>query len=997
MIRLGLFVLMALIALTACASPTIAPEKPAEQDGLVIADFENVNTQWLGYNQDTQVQIAVGAKPPEGFLPVSKFHTKYTDQWVKPTAGLVASTDQVKQGKTSGKWENVVENNRLVAVDIPHDWSAYKYLTFWAHSAIANKSAIEIVAYSEDDKTSDDDYYKLEIVIDWTGWRLFEIPLKEFAATRNPIGWNKIDYFKIASTGWSHNPNPSTLLYFDAMKLSNAKTESALSVTLPKQHPNLFVNATELAEIKKKSETYDWAKSGFQTIKTNAFMWSTRTIKLPATGGGYYHAGGEDYDITQAHYDLANAARDLALMAQLTGETKYGDKAKEILLGYADKYLSYKIHDKEGREDNKASAGGRATAQGINEAAWVIPLAWAYDLMYDDLTSAAREQIEKKVLRPAAELLMENNEGRHNHQAWYNAGIGVIGFALADKEYVEHALNKKGSGVYYQLKNSISVDGAWYEGSMHYQFYVMQAWMPLFEAAYHAGIDLYQEPGYKALLDFPLRYADTTLCLPVINDGRQVYLGASDRARYYESAYRRLREPRYVNVLRATERESFEALMYGVADLPAASPVSWQSELFAKSGLAVLRAGAGVNAKHVVLNAMGYEGGHSHPDQLGIVFAGLGRTLAPDAGSIKYEDPAHVGWYKQSLAHNVLIVNEKSQARAPLAALDAFASGVQLQVARASTTKSYGGVYYARTILLASDYWVDLTQAESAVENKYDWVYHNYGKFASDLNLQSTTGVVGKANGYEYLSNVRTIKTDHTWRADWTMASDQKVRLQMLGAPGTQIIAADGMVAAPVGDETAPERVPLVIARRQAKTARFVSIVEPYANAPAITNLTSIVNADDATGIRISRGKTTDVLMVSGARGEKRFGEYTLDGNVAWVSRVDDSIQAIYLGAGTRLASDNWAIRLENLATGENANQLGVYIECASAQRITAQSSSNAVTVISLEGLVAGNVNVFQLDEQGNRQTQVKPIANANGSVRFFANPQVVYEIIANP
>ena len=29
---------------------------------------------------------------------------------------------------------------------------------------------------------------------------------------------------------------------------------------------------------------------------------------------------------------------------------------------------------------------------------------------------------------------MDNNEGRHNHQTWYNADVGVIGFVLNDKE-----------------------------------------------------------------------------------------------------------------------------------------------------------------------------------------------------------------------------------------------------------------------------------------------------------------------------------------------------------------------------------------------------------------------------------------------------------------------------------------------------------------------------------------------------------------------------------
>jgi len=173
------------VPLSHAAAAMVTPS-PAESEGLLICNFEKDISIWQGYVQDTETVVKTGETPPQGYLNIAKFHSKYTDRWAKPSAGFTLSKEQVKEGESSGKWENTVENNRVVAIDIPHDWTGYKYLTFWAYSAAANKSAIELVAYSEDDKTSDDDYYKFEIVIDWTGWRKFEIPLKEFAATRNP-------------------------------------------------------------------------------------------------------------------------------------------------------------------------------------------------------------------------------------------------------------------------------------------------------------------------------------------------------------------------------------------------------------------------------------------------------------------------------------------------------------------------------------------------------------------------------------------------------------------------------------------------------------------------------------------------------------------------------------------------------------------------------------------------------------------------------------------
>ncbi len=990
------------------ARPTAAPAKQADE-GLVISNFEDDISIWQGYSQDTETVLAAGATPPQGYINVGKYHAKYTDRWVKPTEGLAKNTnaEYVKVGKQSGKWANTVDNNRVVAVNIPHDWSKCKYLAFWAYSETANKAAIELAIYSEPEPAPQDNYYKMEIVVDWTGWRLFEISLKEFAANRNPVGWDKIDYIKIASTGWSHAPNPSTVLYFDAMKLSNVRTGPLLAVELPAEinHPNLMLNEADLAEIKKKIEKYDWAKTAYQTVSANAFVWSTRTIAVPKTGGGYYHAGGADYAITQTHYDHADAARDLALAFQISGERKYADKAKEILLAYTQTYLTYEIHDSNGRTGDRASAGGRATAQAINEAAWVIPLTWAYDLIYHMLTPDERERIETELLRPAADLIMSNNEGRHNHQTWYNAGVGVIGLALGEKEYVWYALYKPESGFYSQMKKSITPDGAWYEGAPHYQFYVMQAMWPLSEAAFHAGINLYQEPEFKALFDFPMRYADTTLRLPVINDGRVVYLDANDRSRYYEIALARFNDPRYVTALQASDRTSFEALAFGVSLQSLPQPVAWpwDSLNLERTGLAILRSGQGSTAKQAVLNYMGYEGGHSHLDKLGLVLFGAGRTVAPDAGSIKYEDPVHTGWYKQSLSHNVLVVDEKTQLRAPMGTLELFLNSPPLKVARVSTPRIYTGVTQIRTLLLNDDYLVDIFQADSAAEHTYDWVYHNYGQFSSDLSLQpvTTPAASAKGSGYEYLSNVKSAATDLAWSADWLIASDQKVKLNMLGTPGTTVLAAEGMVAAPTNDETSTEKVPLVIARRKAKSASFVSLIEPCAKQPAITKLATVeavaadgksVSTQDATGLQISRGGSTDLLMLSKTKGDKRFGDYVLDGAVGWVSSAGDAIKWLYLGAGNRLAGKTWSVDVESMGTGNVLGRLGVYVEIGP-KRLLLQSASPDVTILTLKGFLSGALQAFKLDENGSR-VEIKPIESGEQTIRFFFDSQATYEIV---
>ena len=111
---------------------------------------------------------------------------------------------------------------------------------------------------------------------------------------------------------------------------------------------------------------------------------------------------GDPYDavvIGQQHQRIANAARDLGLAYQFTGESKYARQAAAILLDYAGKYASYPRHTTTGKD---AVGGGKVLAQTLDESVWLIPLAWGYDLVWDRLAPEERSRIETGVLPPAA-------------------------------------------------------------------------------------------------------------------------------------------------------------------------------------------------------------------------------------------------------------------------------------------------------------------------------------------------------------------------------------------------------------------------------------------------------------------------------------------------------------------------------------------------------------------------------------------------------------------
>jgi hypothetical protein len=1002
------------------ATPTLRPlagddavtDPTAQMDeymgeGLFISHFDSDDfDSWIDYLQDTEIAVTSG-DPPEGYINVSGWHPGYDDKWVLPTDGFQLTDTTLIAGDGAGHWMDTVSSSRVVIADIPHDWSGYMFLSFWAYSAEANNAGIEIAIYSESEAYNDD-YYKREIIVDWEGWRLFEIPLHEFSVVREPEGWQKIDYIKIASSGWGHEPVETTDLIFDEMKLSNVRIGPRMSIDLPADmaHPYLMLNAAEIEEIRAKVEQYEWAAVAYATLQARADNWVNRPISVPETGGGFYHDDdAAAYAITEAHYELADRARDLALMYQFTGDEAYAAAAKEILLAYADVYLTYEIHDKEGRTGDQAGAGGRATAQGINEARWIIPLTWAYDLIFDQLSEAEDAAIIEQLLRPTADLLMLNNEGRHNHQAWYNSGVGVIGFALGDTEYIWYALLKDDSSLNYQLSASVTADGMWYEGSMHYQFYVLRALQPLMEVTHHAGFNVYENPQYKALFDFMITYADPGYEMPTINDGRVVNLTDSDRATYYELAYRRLGDPHYVPVLMQSDRTDLNALLYGVPELSSGVSPGWQTQNYDSSDLVVLRSNEGEDSIQATVNYMGYQGGHSHPDQLSIVLYGLGMPLAPDAGSIKYRLLEQEGWFKQTIAHNGLVVDGASQERASAGQLTQLVASDAVQMATVFSDGVYPGVDLERTVLLNDTYLIDMYSASSRSSHTYDWVYHNMGEFSTaDADFQSVDTPPDDTNGYEYLTNVASAGFDGSWQAEWAVASNKYVGIHVLGAPGTTYYTAEGPIAARVGDEIADDPVSLLIARREAEAAQFVSIIQPYqdqddritiTDVPVMGEDGQLIEPASIQAMQIEHAAGSDLLIIDDEAGIKQLAGLEMNAEWSWLSLSDDGMLAWALLSGDSLIGDGWSVTQEDLSADGFLDGMGLFLEVTESGNLHVKSLYEYQSYVVLEGFMDFASEIVELDQNGDVRRTMPTRTNEDGVVKFLAHPGYMYEVIS--
>jgi len=533
----------------------------------------------------------------------------------------------------------------------------------------------------------------------------------------------------------------------------------------------------------------------------------------------------DDVAISFAHHKYTADLESLGLAYALTGEPRYAERAREILLAYADKYPRYQLHDTKGAQ---GASSGRRFAQTLDEAVDLVRVAWAYDLIYDALAADDRERIEKQFLRPSVEVILGNRAGRSNWQSWHNAAVAAVGLCIGDEEMIRIALNDPQNGFRYQLNESLLADGSWYEGAPSYQFYALAALVYTSEAAYRAGIDLY-DARYKSLFDAPLELAYPDLTLPALNDSERSPLAAQERL--YEVAYKRFGVERFAAVLACGKRTTREALLWGAETLPNDAELRLRSVNLAGLGCAVLRDSAGAADRYLLLDYGPHGGWHGHPDKLQIVLYGLGQELAPDAGRLAYSVPTHHTWYKQTLAHNTVVVDQKSQ-QPTEGKLALFHVEPGFQAARAIATDAYPRVTLDRTVIMLPRYILDVFRAHpqaaagtAGVEHTYDWVYHNNGRLRVDQTAADLPQALGRDNGYEHLERLRRVEVSGAWRAVWQVDGGQARLTAGDGCGPCELFIAEAP-AQPGRPQSGPKRMPLLICRRRGEGAVFVSAIE---------------------------------------------------------------------------------------------------------------------------------------------------------------------------
>lgn len=583
--------------------------------------------------------------------------------------------------------------------------------------------------------------------------------------------------------------------------------------------------------------------------------------------------GGPTHERHKDNYKLIQLAGTLY---RVTGDKRYADYVRDMLLAYAGLYPGLGKHPAAANQ-----VPGRLFWQSLNDSVWLVHAIQGYDAVRGDLTPAERKTIDDQVFRRMAAFLTgePNTFDRiHNHSTWANAGVGMTGYVLRDKALVEQAL--KGSdrsgkvGFLRQLDLLFSPDGYYAEGP-YYQRYALQPFVVFAQAIAdnepERKIFAYRDGIVRKAIRTAVQTTYAGYFFPINDAMPDKSLKTEELYQGVAIGYAASGDAGLLGIAQWQNKVALSPQGFAVAcDIAAgkAKPFAFASTLLrdgpeGKDGaLAILRSGPEDKAQVIVAKNTAQGMGHGHFDKLNWLLYDNGHAIVTDYGAARFLNieakdggrylPENDSWAQQTIAHNTLVVNETSHFDAKLKPAEAV-SPVQLAFngegpARWSIGEmagAYPGVTFRRALVQleagkGSPLVLDLLTVKGGAQATYDLPLHFAGHIIdTDLKLASNVAarpVLGKANGYQHLWVDATAPlVNGQGRLTWI--TDGRFYTYRMATAGAQVILAESGANDPRFNL---RREPVVIQRLEgAGDAAFLSLIEAHGRYDAATETTT--------------------------------------------------------------------------------------------------------------------------------------------------------------
>ncbi len=564
------------------------------------------------------------------------------------------------------------------------------------------------------------------------------------------------------------------------------------SHSFAQQHPIAFATKKDLQLVKNSLARNLILNKSFNEIKNSVDQWFGKDVAVPLPkdpAGGYTH---------EKHKDNYNLMFNAGVLYQITGDTKYALLVKNIFLKYALLNPTLKNHP-----EATSSSPGRIFWQALNDANWLVYAGLAFDCIHDYLSASERKQIADGAFKPIVDYFTIDIKPWfnliHNHAVWACTGVGIVGVATDNEEYVKMALygtEKDGAaGFIAHLNGLFSPDGYYNEGP----YYTRYAILPFYLFANAINNTKPELSIFKLRNNILQKALNGALQQTNLNGGFFSYNDALKDKTFISSELVvaidiawQVYGPNqaYLPVAKAQGKVILNAGGVGVsAALQNEKNISafypYQSIEFTdgangnKGGVSVMRAGKETQLTSLIFKYSSHGMAHGHFDKLNINVYDNGNEILQDYGAARFIGieqkwggrylPETKTYTQQTIAHNTITIDEtshydgkeaESEKNWPVKLFGSLGNK-NVQVVASLDKTAYKDVQLQRTIFMvqlpdqAKPLIIDLFKTTSTAPHQFDLPF-NYSGSVISTNFKYTPAInsmktLGNKNGYQFL------------------------------------------------------------------------------------------------------------------------------------------------------------------------------------------------------------------------------------------------------
>jgi hypothetical protein len=619
------------------------------------------------------------------------------------------------------------------------------------------------------------------------------------------------------------------------------------------------------------------------------------TVRFPywadAKGYRYFFQAHRDDEVREY---LADRARDLARLYVATKEKAHARRAALLLDRFAQVFpgwcyhYDYPFQQKEIYDGDVPPEKFRA---GYRTARWnwwaymdiPTPLVQAYDWIRESgvFAELSKERgvdvaarIERDLFRNAGEQVLANPEsfGNMSPTAW--RALVTLGRVIGEPRYVHETVRR-----FRQFVDTrFFYDGTWPEGSPDYASQTVGG----LENVLAVLRDHSDPPGYRDPRDGKrFDHLDLAADFPALRQARES-----------------LSKMRLPNGRPVPVHDTWSTSRRGAT-------AATEPYLLPALGHACLGGGSGEAQTQFHLTwSGGY--GHEHADNLSLLLFAHGREMLSDLG---YTHTAYRAWTLATVAHNTVVIDGQSQAFGRRSApsdgsLRWFdARDPRVQVVSADGERGYPGraKTYRRTGVVVDAgagrrYAVDFFEVEGG--RTHDYFLHGDADDAATLAAElkreplatllpagfdwkptQNEGETRRASEayypYGFLRSLRAGPAPAGSRLPVTFrlasGSGPGLRVTLFPEAGSRLVTGENPSIRPAGEDDAKLEQfmrPFLMLRHEAAGGRsaFVSVLEPYAEAPFLTSVERLPATGRALALRVRMGERTDVIVIGAGK-----------------------------------------------------------------------------------------------------------------------------------